>query len=312
MTKDTFRFWFKKFVENLPKTGKVLLLFDGHGSHIDFETSRIARENGVVLMSLPPHCTHILQPLDRTVFGPLKQAYESAALAQKNLTRRTINEGVFGKIFADAWKHALNSSLITDAFDHCGIFPINADRPKYSLTAPNRLFQQISAPGALAPIQGPLNASQPGASSQVSLPGASRQALLKASSQLTLPEVSSQPARFQSAFSARDQSAIHSQDHSGAQRHDPAEPKFNSNTTQLTSTPNCINELMKTIQEANALSPEFHQEKPNAEFSNITDPSLIASTGTVAVVDSKPGSPQEQDVLPFAQTSRLEPPSFLD
>jgi len=62
MTKDTFRFWFcRQFIENLPKIGKVLLLFDGqHGSHIDIETSCIARENGVVLISFPVHGIHLL------------------------------------------------------------------------------------------------------------------------------------------------------------------------------------------------------------------------------------------------------------
>lgn len=32
-----------------------------------------AEENGMVMLSLPLHCSHQLQPLDRTVYGPLKR-----------------------------------------------------------------------------------------------------------------------------------------------------------------------------------------------------------------------------------------------
>jgi hypothetical protein len=27
------------------------------------------------MLSFPPHCTHMLQPLDKAIFGPLKTAY---------------------------------------------------------------------------------------------------------------------------------------------------------------------------------------------------------------------------------------------
>ena len=35
-------------------------------------------ENGVVMLSLPPHCSHRLQPLDHSVYGPLKKLVYSA------------------------------------------------------------------------------------------------------------------------------------------------------------------------------------------------------------------------------------------
>lgn len=31
-----------------------------------------ARENGIVLLTLPPHCQHRMQPLDVGVYGPFK------------------------------------------------------------------------------------------------------------------------------------------------------------------------------------------------------------------------------------------------
>lgn len=51
---------------------RVLLLLDNYSSHLNVETLNLAKENGVVLVFFPPHCTHKLQPLDVLVFGPFK------------------------------------------------------------------------------------------------------------------------------------------------------------------------------------------------------------------------------------------------
>ncbi|GFO19236.1 LOW QUALITY PROTEIN: tigger transposable element-derived protein 6 [Plakobranchus ocellatus] len=57
---------------------KVLVILDNHESHISIEAVDYCRDNGIVLLSLPPHCSHKMQPLDRTIFGPLKMQYNKA------------------------------------------------------------------------------------------------------------------------------------------------------------------------------------------------------------------------------------------
>ena len=52
--------------------GRPLLLVDGHSSHYDPETIRLAKEHNVVIFCLPPHTTHEAQLLDLSFFGPLK------------------------------------------------------------------------------------------------------------------------------------------------------------------------------------------------------------------------------------------------
>ena len=39
-----------------------------------------ARENSVEILCLPPHTTHVIQPLDKVVFSPLKKAWSLAML----------------------------------------------------------------------------------------------------------------------------------------------------------------------------------------------------------------------------------------
>jgi hypothetical protein len=49
-----------------------LLLINGHGSHETKEFAKYAEENKIQLFALPPHTTHLLQPLDNGCFQPLK------------------------------------------------------------------------------------------------------------------------------------------------------------------------------------------------------------------------------------------------
>lgn len=63
----------------------VLLLLDNHDSHMSIEAIDLAVANGVHILSFPPHCSHKMQPLDVSVFGPVKTYYKSQCSAwQKN------------------------------------------------------------------------------------------------------------------------------------------------------------------------------------------------------------------------------------
>lgn len=57
---------------------------DNHDSHILIATLNLAKENGIVLLTFPPHTSHKLQPLDRTVYAPLKGFFNSFNSAAKS------------------------------------------------------------------------------------------------------------------------------------------------------------------------------------------------------------------------------------
>lgn len=71
----------KHFIRHVrpSKDRKVLLLLDNHSSHLSINALKLAKENGIIMLSFPPHCSHKLQPLDRSVFGPFKSSYNSFA-----------------------------------------------------------------------------------------------------------------------------------------------------------------------------------------------------------------------------------------
>lgn len=75
---------FAEFLEHLVQhtrcsvDHKILLILDNHDTHISLRAIDVARENGIVLLTLPPHTSHKLQPLDVGVYGPFKTAYNRA------------------------------------------------------------------------------------------------------------------------------------------------------------------------------------------------------------------------------------------
>ena len=57
------------------KEDRIILLLNNCESHHTLDSILYARENGVTLVTFPPHCSHRLQPLDVGVMEPLKENY---------------------------------------------------------------------------------------------------------------------------------------------------------------------------------------------------------------------------------------------
>ena len=75
---NLFKQLFEHFIAktNPTEESPVLLVMDGQYSHTrNIEVIDLARGNHIHLVTLPPHCTHKMQPLDKTFMGPLKTYY---------------------------------------------------------------------------------------------------------------------------------------------------------------------------------------------------------------------------------------------
>jgi hypothetical protein len=66
---------FERHTRSKTASSKRLLILDNHGSHTTLEFRSFSEENGIVLLWMPPHSSHLLQPLDISCFGPLKTAF---------------------------------------------------------------------------------------------------------------------------------------------------------------------------------------------------------------------------------------------
>ncbi|OLN95741.1 Jerky-like protein [Colletotrichum chlorophyti] len=72
--------WLQKvFIPQTYQTGQKertkLLILDSHSSHETAEFIHLCLQNQIYLLYLPPHTSYVLQPLDQSVFSPLKTAY---------------------------------------------------------------------------------------------------------------------------------------------------------------------------------------------------------------------------------------------
>ncbi|EFX64225.1 hypothetical protein DAPPUDRAFT_118397 [Daphnia pulex] len=74
MTEENFLIALKHFHSQVKssKEQPILLFLDNHISHMGYSICIFAKENGIILQTLPPHTSHASQPLDRTTFGPFK------------------------------------------------------------------------------------------------------------------------------------------------------------------------------------------------------------------------------------------------
>ena len=90
---NTFYDWLKEKDIKLP----VLVFTDWHETRNNFYLASKLNELGIILYGLPPNCTHLMQPLDVSIFGPLKKGWQTAV---KNYERENPDEIVTQKTFA--------------------------------------------------------------------------------------------------------------------------------------------------------------------------------------------------------------------
>ncbi len=105
MTTPAYIDWFRNiFIPSLPEERPVLLLLDGHSSHVSLEVRQLSIENNVHMLKLPPHLTHLLQPLDVGVFKSTKSNWYTAVADFTRRERRAVSKRDFPEVLSSIWK----------------------------------------------------------------------------------------------------------------------------------------------------------------------------------------------------------------
>ena len=107
----------------------MLLILDGHSTHTkNLELIDLGRGNGVVLLCLPPHCSHIMQPLDVRFMKPLSTYYDQELEKWlRNNPGRIVTTFQITELFGHAYVKAATSQTAAMGFRKTGIFPTNRD-----------------------------------------------------------------------------------------------------------------------------------------------------------------------------------------
>jgi hypothetical protein len=150
--------WLKHFIKHTD--GKVvgahrLLILDGHESHHSLQFQELCKENNIYTLCMPPHSSHLLQPLDVGCFSPLKRAYsrEIEALIRHHINHITKLE--FLPAFKAAFTRSFTSANICSAFQGAGLVPLQPD------VVLSKLDVQLRTPTPAALPEAPWEAKTP-------------------------------------------------------------------------------------------------------------------------------------------------------
>jgi hypothetical protein len=98
-----------------------LLIMDGHGSHITANVTSQCIEHAIDLLVLPLHTSHVLQPLDVSVFSPLKRALAAETDTSSRLDSDRISRTEWTAMYIRARQQALKSSNLMSGFKATGL-----------------------------------------------------------------------------------------------------------------------------------------------------------------------------------------------
>jgi len=105
-----------------------LLILDGHGSHVTPEFDKYCTENCIVALQMPPHSSHLLQPLDVGCFSPLKTTYGRKVQEKMLGGINNIDKQDFLVLYLEARRQALSPSNIRSGFIATGLSPFDPTR----------------------------------------------------------------------------------------------------------------------------------------------------------------------------------------
>ncbi|EED13550.1 transposon, putative [Talaromyces stipitatus ATCC 10500] len=111
-----------------------MLILDGHGSHLTAEFDRTCTENNIIPVCMPPHSSHLLQPLDVGCFAVLKRHYGQLVEQRMRLGFNHIDKLDFLTAFPKARTMAYKAQTVRNSFTATGLVPFNPDRVYQQLT----------------------------------------------------------------------------------------------------------------------------------------------------------------------------------
>ena len=119
---------FEPYTREKAAGGYRLLIWDGHGSHCTPEILTQAFENRILVFRLVAHSSHLTQPLDSTIFGPLKRVLGRylAKIWHRGVQR--ISKADWLKPFYEAHQEVFTPKNIKNGFSSTSIHPFNPSK----------------------------------------------------------------------------------------------------------------------------------------------------------------------------------------
>ncbi|EED21178.1 pogo transposable element, putative [Talaromyces stipitatus ATCC 10500] len=124
--------WLERIFE--PKTRPLtvgtyrLLILDGHSSHLTPGFDQACKNNNIIACCMPPHSSHLLQPLDVGVFSVLKRLYGAAVESRIRIGIYHVDKLDFLDMLYSVRIQTYTTQNIKSGFSHTGIVPYNPQK----------------------------------------------------------------------------------------------------------------------------------------------------------------------------------------
>ncbi len=110
----------------------VVFFLDWHSSHVSLKASQFCRDNQIIMYMLLSSATHIIQPGDVGIFGPLKGTWRMCIkMWQMDHLGESFTKASFAGVFKKAYTQVATFKNAAGAFERSGLFPFNANNIDY-------------------------------------------------------------------------------------------------------------------------------------------------------------------------------------
>jgi hypothetical protein len=109
------------------KAKPVVVFLDGYGAHLTYKTVMAAISENIEIIAIPPATSHALQPLDVSVFGPVKANWRNILNRYYRETRhKLVCKAAFPGLLKQLCEKMKESHVI-GGFRGSGLWPLNRD-----------------------------------------------------------------------------------------------------------------------------------------------------------------------------------------
>jgi DDE superfamily endonuclease/Tc5 transposase DNA-binding domain len=115
-----------------------LLILDGHGSHQTVQFDQYCKDHHIIVLCMPPHSSHLLQPLDVGCFALLKRNYGQGVAELIRTGIDHVDKLDFLTIYNSARSSIFTPLHIQSAFAATGLAPYDPERVICKLQLENR------------------------------------------------------------------------------------------------------------------------------------------------------------------------------
>ena len=136
---------FPKYAQGRSKP--IIVLYDGHRSHISLPLIDWARNHNIHLFILPAHTSHVLQHLDIGCFGPFERVYNADChkyMGEHSCTG--VDKYSICGVACKAYSKALSPTNLINSFRKARIYELNPSVVKKSLFKPVEVLKNQTRP----------------------------------------------------------------------------------------------------------------------------------------------------------------------